>query len=215
MIPVPSGVKVWLATGHTDMRKGFPGLSLMVQETLKRDPMCGHLFVFRGRGGGLIKVIWHDGQGACPFTKKLERGRFIWPSAADGTVVITPAQLGYLLEGIDWRMQRDLFSGSHGASSSPSRPLLQLPRRVLPIFFCARQTSGRPSRQPRGVSRRVPNPRPRATRIGGLAFAAATLQHIAPERWGFLASRLRDQIRNEQDALCAEIFADRRLALDR
>jgi transposase len=55
MIPVPAGVKVWLATGHTDMRKGFPGLSLMVQETLKRDPMCGHLFVFRGRGGGLIK----------------------------------------------------------------------------------------------------------------------------------------------------------------
>lgn len=97
-------VKVWLATGHTDMRKGFPGLSLMVQEALKRDPMCGHLFVFRGRGGGLIKVIWHDGQGACLFTKKLERGRFIWPSAADGTVVITPAQLGYLLEGIDWRM---------------------------------------------------------------------------------------------------------------
>ncbi|WP_404943728.1 IS66 family insertion sequence element accessory protein TnpB [Rhizobium ruizarguesonis] len=89
MIPVPSGVKVWLATGHTDMRKGFPGLSLMVQETLKRDPMCGHLFVFRGRGGGLIKVIWHDGQGACLFTKKLERGRFIWPSADDGTVVIT------------------------------------------------------------------------------------------------------------------------------
>lgn len=84
MIPVPAGVKVWLATGHTDMRKGFPGLSLMVQETLKRDPMCGHLFVFRGRGGGLIKVIWHDGQGACLFTKKLERGRFIWPSAADG-----------------------------------------------------------------------------------------------------------------------------------
>ena len=86
MIPVPSGVKVWLATGHTDMRRGFPGLSLMVQETLRQDPMSGHLFVFRGRSGGLIKVIWHDGQGACLFTKKLERGRFIWPSAADGTV---------------------------------------------------------------------------------------------------------------------------------
>ncbi|WP_352874094.1 IS66 family insertion sequence element accessory protein TnpB [Mesorhizobium sp. M1409] len=95
MIPVPRGVKVWLATGYTDMRKGFPGLSLMVQETLKRDPHSGHLFCFRGRQGGLIKVIWHDGQGACLFTKKLERGRFIWPSAADGTVVITPAQLGY------------------------------------------------------------------------------------------------------------------------
>ncbi|AFL54723.1 MULTISPECIES: IS66 family insertion sequence element accessory protein TnpB [Rhizobiaceae] len=112
MIPVPSGVKVWLATGYTDMRRGFPGLSLMVQETLKRDPHSGHLFCFRGRKGGLIKVIWHDGQGACLFTKKLERGRFIWPSAADGTVVITPAQLGYLLEGIDWRMPQKTWRPS-------------------------------------------------------------------------------------------------------
>ncbi|MDE4617008.1 IS66 family insertion sequence element accessory protein TnpB [Sinorhizobium meliloti] len=46
-------MKVWLATGYTDMRRGFPGLSLMVQETLKRDPMSGHLFVFRGRSGQL------------------------------------------------------------------------------------------------------------------------------------------------------------------
>jgi transposase len=104
MIPVPSGVRVWLATGHTDMRKGFRGLALVVQETLKRDPNNGHLFVFRGRRGDLIKVLWHDGQGACLFSKKLERGRFIWPSSADGVVTITSAQLGYLLEGIDWRM---------------------------------------------------------------------------------------------------------------
>lgn len=103
MIPVPAGVKVWLATGHTDMRKGFPGLSLMVQETLKRDPMCGHLFVFRGRGGGLIKVIWHDGQGACLDSKKLERGRFIWPTAKEGVAHLTQAQLSMLVEGIDWR----------------------------------------------------------------------------------------------------------------
>ncbi|MGL4964866.1 MAG: IS66 family insertion sequence element accessory protein TnpB [Inquilinus sp.] len=103
MIPVPSGVRVWLATGHTDMRKGFSGLALLVQETLRLDPYSGHLFVFRGRNGGLIKVLWHDGQGACLFSKRLERGRFLWPSAAEGTVTITPAQLGYLLEGIDWR----------------------------------------------------------------------------------------------------------------
>jgi len=103
MIPVPSGVRVWLATGHTDMRKGFNGLALLVQETLRLDPYSGHLFVFRGRRGGLIKVLRHDGQGACLFSKRLERGRFLWPSAADGTVTITPAQLGYLLEGIDWR----------------------------------------------------------------------------------------------------------------
>ncbi|WP_353810815.1 IS66 family insertion sequence element accessory protein TnpB [Mesorhizobium sp.] len=92
MIPVPSGVRVWLATGHTDMRKGFPGLALVVQETLKRDPHNGHLFVFRGRRGDLIKVLWHDGQGACLFSKKLERGRFIWPSPADGVVTITPSK---------------------------------------------------------------------------------------------------------------------------
>ena len=53
---------------------------------------------------GLIKVLWHDGQGMCLFAKRLERGRFLWPSPADGVVTITPAQLGYLLEGIDWRM---------------------------------------------------------------------------------------------------------------
>lgn len=104
MIPLPAGVKVWLATGPTDMRKGFDGLALAVQETLKRDPHCGHLFVFRGRRGGLIKVLWHDGQGMCLFSKRLEKGRFIWPRTTDGAVAIGAAQLGYLLEGIDWRM---------------------------------------------------------------------------------------------------------------
>ncbi len=104
MIPVPIGVRVWLATGHTDMRKGFDGLALRVQETLRRDPHSGHLFVFRGRRGDLIKVLWHDTQGFCLFSKRLERGRFLWPSPADGVVPITSAQLGYLLEGIDWRM---------------------------------------------------------------------------------------------------------------
>jgi len=103
MIPVPAGVRVWLSTGHTDMRKGFSTLALLVQETLKADPHCGHLFVFRGRRGDLIKVIWHDGQGACLFSKRLERGRFIWPTSAEGAVTISPAQLGYMLEGIDWR----------------------------------------------------------------------------------------------------------------
>jgi transposase len=104
MIPIPAGVRVWLATGRTDMRKGFDGLALIVQETLKRDPHCGHLFVFRGRRGDLIKCLWHDGQGMCLFAKRLERGRFLRPSTADGKVTISTAQLGYLLEGIDWRM---------------------------------------------------------------------------------------------------------------
>lgn len=117
MIPVPAGVRVWLATGHTDMRRGFPGLALLVQETLKSDPHSGHLFVFRGKRGDLIKIIWHDGQGACLFSKRLERGRFIWPTAsfsrasgpADGAVTISPAQLGYMLEGIDWRAPQKTY----------------------------------------------------------------------------------------------------------
>lgn len=104
MIPIPRGVRVWLATGQTDMRKGFDGLALQVQEVLRRDPHSGHLFVFRGRRGDLLKVLWHDGQGMCLFSKRLERGRFIWPSPADGVVSISAGQLGYLLEGIDWRM---------------------------------------------------------------------------------------------------------------
>jgi transposase len=68
------------------------------------DPFSGHLFVFRGRRSDLVKVIWHDGQGCCLFTKRLERGRFVWPSPADGVATLSPAQLSYLLEGIDWRL---------------------------------------------------------------------------------------------------------------
>ena len=103
MIPVPANTRVWLAAGVTDMRRGFVTLAAQAERTLKQDPFYGHLFVFRGRRGDLIKVIWWDGQGACLFAKRLERGRFVWPSPADGKVSVTPAQLAMLLEGIDWR----------------------------------------------------------------------------------------------------------------
>jgi transposase len=103
MIPVPASTKVWLAAGVTDMRKGFNGLAALAQDVLKQDPFSGHLFVFRGRRGDLLKVVWFDGQGACLFSKRLEKGRFVWPSATTGKVTLTPAQLSMLLEGIDWR----------------------------------------------------------------------------------------------------------------
>jgi len=103
MIPVPASTRIWLAGGVTDMRKGFVGLSAMTEQVLKGDPYSGHLFVFRGRRGDLVKVIWWDGQGACLFSKRLERGRFVWPSVADGRLCISAAQLSMLLEGIDWR----------------------------------------------------------------------------------------------------------------
>jgi transposase len=103
MIPISFGVRVWIATGHTDMRRGMNSLALQVQEALKRDPHGGDLYVFRGKSGKLIKILWHDGLGMSLYVKRLERGRFIWPQAVDGAMVITPAQLSYMLEGIDWR----------------------------------------------------------------------------------------------------------------
>lgn len=106
MIPVPSNTRIWLAAGVTDRRKGFNGLSMLVQKALREDPFSGHLFVFRGRHGDLCKIIWWDSQGGCLFTKRLERGRFVWPSAADGKITLRASQLSMLLEGIDWRIQK-------------------------------------------------------------------------------------------------------------
>jgi len=105
MIPLPAGVRVrvWLATGHTDMRKGFPSLALQVQEILHRDSLGGHLFCFRGRRGNLLKVIWHDGKGAysyltCePFgTYMVSEGRANWN--------------GEVLPGDPWELLRSLIA---------------------------------------------------------------------------------------------------------
>jgi transposase len=109
VIAFASDLRVWLAGGVTDMRRGMHSLSLMVQEGLGRDPFGGELFAFRGRRGDLIKVLWHDGVGLSLYAKRLERGRFIWPSPADGAVRISAAQLAYLLEGIDWRNPRQTW----------------------------------------------------------------------------------------------------------
>ncbi len=103
MIPVPSGVRVWLAAGATDMRRGMNGLALQVQQALGRDPHGGDLYIFRGRRGDLVKCLWHDEMGMSLYVKRLERGRFVWPQAREGVVSLTPATLSMLLEGIDWR----------------------------------------------------------------------------------------------------------------
>lgn len=86
MIPVAAGVRIWIASGHTDMRKGMNGLALLVQEGLGRDPFAGDVFVFRGRAGSLIKALWHDGIGLSLYAKRLDRGRFVWPATVDGVV---------------------------------------------------------------------------------------------------------------------------------
>jgi len=104
VIGLPSNTRVWIVAGHTDMRKGFDGLAAMVQTALAANPFCGHVFVFRGKRGDILKVLWFDGQGLILLAKRLERGRFVWPQATSGSVSLTPAQLSMLLEGIDWRM---------------------------------------------------------------------------------------------------------------
>jgi transposase len=103
MIGLPAKTQIWIAAGVTDLRRGFDGLSALVQTKLEQSPFSGHVFVFRGRRGDLIKVLWWDGDGLCLFAKRLERGRFVWPQASDGSVALTRAQLSMLLEGIDWR----------------------------------------------------------------------------------------------------------------
>ena len=103
MLSFPAGTHILIVAGVTDLRRGFTGLSAVVQTGLELNPFDGHIFVFRGRRGDLIKVLWWDGDGLCLFAERLERGRFVWPQAKEGTVSLTRAQLSMLLEGIDWR----------------------------------------------------------------------------------------------------------------
>ena len=85
------------------MRCGFDRLAERVKAVVSQDPLSGHLFLFRGRRGDLIKILWHDGDGICLLQKRLDRGKFVWPQATSGTVSLTRAQLSMLCEGIDWR----------------------------------------------------------------------------------------------------------------
>jgi transposase len=103
MIAPPAGTRIWIAAGVTDMRRGFDGLAALVQTQLEADPFSGQIFVFRGRRGDRVKLLWWDGDGLCLLAKRLEAGKFVWPQATHGTVSLSAAQLSMLLEGIDWR----------------------------------------------------------------------------------------------------------------
>lgn len=104
MIGLPAGMRVWLADGATDMRRGFDGLAVIVQDTLRADPFNGHVFVFRGRRGDRVKVLWWSGDAMCLLAKRLEQGHFVWPSAETGAVHLTGVELSMLLEGIGARI---------------------------------------------------------------------------------------------------------------
>ena len=103
MMGLPAGTRIWLAAGVTDMRSGMNGLAAKVQITLLEDPLAGHVFVFRGKRGNVVKLLWATSDGVCLLIKRLERGRFVWPQASAGKVHLTQAQLSMLLEGINWK----------------------------------------------------------------------------------------------------------------
>lgn len=116
MIQVAPGTRVWLACTPVSMRKGFDGLAAEAAKVAKADPFSGHVFLFRGKRGDYLKALYWDGTGLCLFAKRLESGRFVWPSAVDARVRLTPAQLALLIEGIDWRRTR--------APEAPSVPAM-------------------------------------------------------------------------------------------
>lgn len=103
MIPPAPGTRVYLACRPVSMRKGFDGLAAEAAQVLKADPFCGALFIFRSRRGDYLKVLYWDGSGLCLYAKRLEQGRFVWPSIVDARLKLTAAQASLLLEGIDWR----------------------------------------------------------------------------------------------------------------
>ena len=98
MIGPATGTRIFLACGHTDMRRGMDGLAALVQQAFGQDPFCGAVYLFRGKRGRLIKCVWHDGQGLCLFAKCLERGHFLWPMTNTGTVMLSAAQASMLLK---------------------------------------------------------------------------------------------------------------------
>ena len=106
MMGLPAGTRIWMAAGVTDMRCGFQGLAAKVQAVLEDNPFGGDVFVFQGRRGDTLKVLWSTGDGLCLLAKRLEAGRFVWPQADGGKVHLMHAQLSMLLEGIDWRAPR-------------------------------------------------------------------------------------------------------------
>ena len=102
MILPGAGTRVFLATGHTDMRRGVDGLSELVRQRIQSDPLTGHWFIFCNRRRNRIKVLFFDGSGLWLCQKRLEKGTFSWPGSDSGqSVTLTREELTLLLGGIE------------------------------------------------------------------------------------------------------------------
>ncbi|MFN1150287.1 IS66 family insertion sequence element accessory protein TnpB [Serratia liquefaciens] len=124
MISLPSGTRIWLVAGVTDRRKSFNGLGEMIQYALEDNPFSGHLFIFRGRRGDMVKILWADADGLCLFIKRLEKGQFIWPAVREGKITITRSQLAMLLDKLDWRQLKRLCRVNGGKSAKVALPVI-------------------------------------------------------------------------------------------
>jgi transposase len=101
MMFLPVHTKVFLALGHTDMRKSIDSLSVLVASVFGMNPLSGHLFVFCNRRCSLIKILYWDRNGFCLFQKRLEKHRFKWPQKLEQVKQIDAPTLSFLLEGLD------------------------------------------------------------------------------------------------------------------
>ena len=106
MIAPPAGVRIVVASRPVDFRNGLDGLAALVQQALRENPFAGDLFVFRAKRADRVKILAWDGTGLCLFHKRLEKGRFVWPPVQGGAIRLSAAQLGLLLEGLDWSRVR-------------------------------------------------------------------------------------------------------------
>lgn len=100
LIPA-ANLKVYIATGSTDMRKAINGLSILVESRMELDPFSGQLFVFSNRRRNMIKILYWDHNGFCLWQKRLEKHRFIWPESGVEVMQLEQRQLKWLLEGLD------------------------------------------------------------------------------------------------------------------
>lgn len=109
MLTLPPSVKVFVAVEPVDMRKGVDALANVVRNALRQEPMSGHLFVFRGRQGHMLRIMYWDRNGWALYAKRLERGKFFLPRevpAGMERMEVDAAELSLILEGIDLRGSR-------------------------------------------------------------------------------------------------------------
>ena len=101
MLRLPATVRVFVCLLPVDMRRSFDGLAALAEQVVHADPLSGHLFVFRGRRGDRLKILWWDRDGYALWYKRLEAGTFRFPAEAADAKEISPADLSLILEGID------------------------------------------------------------------------------------------------------------------